>query len=110
MIGLGSGRSCAAPETVLGDYDLVFAKGRAALEALAIGTAVIVCDAAGLGGMVCVDNLAEVRCLNFGIRALRKPITAESITREILRYARGIRLTHRPLSEPRPDWTMQSIG
>ena len=87
VIGLRSGRSCAAPETVLGDYDLVFAKGRAALEALAVGTAVIVCDAAGLGGMVCVNNLAEVRCLNFGIRALRKPITAENITREILRYA-----------------------
>lgn len=88
VIGLGSGRSCAAPETVLGAYDLVFAKGRAALEALAVGTAVIVCDAAGLGGMVTVDNLAELRRLNFGIRALREPITVENITREILRYAR----------------------
>ena len=53
VIGLGSGRGCAAPETVLGDYDLVLAKGRAALEALAIGTAVIVCDAAGLGAWSC---------------------------------------------------------
>lgn len=88
VFGLGSGRSCATPETVLGDYDLVFGKGRAALEALAVGTAVIVCDAAGLGGMVGVDNLAELRRLNFGIRALREPITVENITREVLRYAR----------------------
>lgn len=87
VTGLGSGNTLAAPETVLGDYDLVFAKGRAALEALAVGTAVIVCDAAGLGGMVPVDNLAELRYLNFGIRALREPITVENITREILRYA-----------------------
>ncbi|MGH8588763.1 MAG: glycosyltransferase [Gammaproteobacteria bacterium] len=86
--GIGSGNTCAAPETVLGGYDLVFAKGRAALEALAVGTAVIVCDAVGLGGMVTADNLAELRRLNFGIRTLRKPITVENIAREILRYAR----------------------
>jgi hypothetical protein len=87
VIGIGSGNTCAAPETVLRSYDLVFGKGRAALEALAVGTAVIVCDAAGLGGMVSVDNLAEARRLNFGIRALREPITVENMTREILRYA-----------------------
>lgn len=87
VIGLGSGQSSAAPETVLGDYDLVFAKGRAALEALAVGTAVIVGDAAGLGGMVRVADLSELRRLNFGIRALSEPVTCESIRREVLRYA-----------------------
>lgn len=87
LIGAGSGNSCAAPESRLGAYDLVFAKGRAALEALATGNAVIVCDKAGLGGMVTVSGLAEQRRLNFGIRLLRDRIDVESITREILRYS-----------------------
>jgi hypothetical protein len=87
VIGAGSGNSCAAPESRLGAYDLVFAKGRAALEALATGSAVIVCDKAGLGGMVTAENLAEQRRLNFGIRLLRDRIDVESITREILRFS-----------------------
>ncbi|HLR06284.1 MAG TPA: glycosyltransferase, partial [Pyrinomonadaceae bacterium] len=49
VVGSGAGKSCAEPEAVLGKYDIVFAKGRAALEALAVGTAVVLCDAAGAG-------------------------------------------------------------
>ncbi len=89
VIGMGSGHACSAPETRLGDYDLVFAKARAALEALAVGNAVVVCDKAGLGGMVTAENLAEHRRLNFGIRQLREPVTVERVAREVRRYDRS---------------------
>jgi hypothetical protein len=85
-IGLATGRSEARPERMLGEYDLVFAKARCALEALACGTALVACDAAGLGGMITPDNYEKFRTLNFGIRTLRDPITVETITRELDRY------------------------
>src|SRR5258708_34723959 len=44
VIGLGTRNSATRPEDVLGDYDLVFAKGRSAIEALAVGNAVGLCD------------------------------------------------------------------
>jgi len=46
------GATFEQPEEVLPNYDLVFAVGRAAIEAMAIGCAVIVADAYGLGGLV----------------------------------------------------------
>src|SRR6185312_15131601 len=85
-IGLSVGHSEARPEQILGRYDIVFAKARCALEALTSGTAVIACDAAGLGGMVTPDNYETFRALNFGIRSLRNPITLETIMRELDRY------------------------
>ena len=45
------------PEAILGDYDLVFAKARAAMEAMATGCAVILCDRVGAGPLVCRANL-----------------------------------------------------
>lgn len=85
-IGFSAGRSEARPEQMLGQYDIVFAKARCALEALACGTALIACDAAGLGGMVMPGNYEKFRALNFGIRTLRDPITVETVTRELDRY------------------------
>jgi hypothetical protein len=37
----------AKPEEILGGYDLVFAKARSAIEAMAVGTAVVICDRVG---------------------------------------------------------------
>ena len=50
--GVACGTAVDRPEDILGDYDVVFAKGRAALEAMAVGTAVILCDGVGAGGLV----------------------------------------------------------
>src|SRR5207253_11139176 len=50
--GAGVGRTVDNPETLLPNYDLVFAKARCALEAMAVGSAVILCDADGLGPLV----------------------------------------------------------
>lgn len=75
------------PEAILGDYDLVFAKARSAMEAMATGCAVILCDRVGAGPMVRRANFAALRELNFGVRALRDPITADHLGRQIDCYA-----------------------
>lgn len=86
VIGAGMGTATSRPEDVVGSYDLVFAKGRSALEALTVGTAVVLCDAAGLGPMVTSAELDRLRRLNFGIRALREPVSPDLVAREIARY------------------------
>jgi hypothetical protein len=82
------GCSLAKPEEVLRSYDIVFAKARCALEALATGAAVIVCDAGGMGPLVTTDNLETLRQKNFGRRALQNPISAASVADEIMKYDR----------------------
>jgi glycosyltransferase involved in cell wall biosynthesis len=86
VAGEGAGRPLERPEEVLGGYDLVFAKARAALEAMAVGAAVVLCDVAGAGPMVTTANLDRLRPLNFGMRALREPATPQALAREIARY------------------------
>jgi hypothetical protein len=86
IMGLSSGHPCSRPGEVLSSYDLVFAKARSALEALATGAAVITCDAAGLGCMVNSDNLESLRELNFGIRTLNQTMDPETIFAEIQKY------------------------
>lgn len=86
VAGLKSGRPCAEPEKILGSYDLVFAKARCALEAMAVGAAVVLCDAAGAGPLVTSAELARLRGLNFGIRALREVPSPDALAREIARY------------------------
>jgi glycosyltransferase involved in cell wall biosynthesis len=48
-IGRGVGNAVDKPENFLGSYDIVFAKAKAAIEALATGAMVIPCDFRGLG-------------------------------------------------------------
>jgi glycosyltransferase involved in cell wall biosynthesis len=86
VVGNGAGNAARQPEQVLGNYDLVFAKGRAALEALAVGSAVILCDAIGAGPMVTTTNMQRLRPLNFGIRTLHNRVDADVLHREISLY------------------------
>ena len=51
VIGKAFGTETQKPEELLPKYDLVFAKARCALEAMATGCAVVLCDFAGLGSM-----------------------------------------------------------
>jgi hypothetical protein len=85
-MGDSAGTASAAPGERLGDYDLVFAKGRAALEAMASGTAVVLCDRAGAGPLVTSTDLPRLRRLNFGIRTLSRALSADAIAAEIARY------------------------
>ncbi len=86
VIGAAQGRSQAAPERALGRYDLVFAKARCALEALAVGCAVVLCDFRGLGPMVTRAEAAELRRWNFGMRVLGRALEAGLIRGEVERY------------------------
>jgi hypothetical protein len=86
VAGVGVGNSVNRPEHVLPKYDLVFAKGRAALEALSVGTAVILFDAAGVGPMVTTANMQRLRPLNFGIRTLQNPIEPDVLLEQIASY------------------------
>ena len=84
--GIGTGHPSARPEEILGQYDLVFAKARCALEALAVGTAVVLCDTTGVGPMVTTDGFDYLRQYNFGIRTLRNKFHTDVLEREIARY------------------------
>jgi hypothetical protein len=86
VAGAGAGAPLVRPEEVLGRYDLVFAKARCALEALAVGCAVVLCDLRGVGGLVTPRELDRLRRLNFGMRTLVEPVTADVLQREIRRY------------------------
>lgn len=86
VLGEGEKNASAEPEKMIREYDLVFAKGRCALEALSVGAAVILCDAGGVGPMVTMGEFDKLRPLNFGIRTLREPLNPDILVREIERY------------------------
>ena len=86
VVGSGVNAANANPEQVLADYDLVFAKARCALEALAVGNAVILCDAAGSGPLVTSNDLDRLQRLNFGIRTLTEKVEPHLLAREVARY------------------------
>jgi Glycosyltransferase Family 4 len=86
VVGSGEKNESARPEEIIGEYDLVFAKARCALEALAVGSAVILCDAGGVGPMVTMGEFDKLRPLNFGIRTLRESLNPDVLVREIERY------------------------
>lgn len=88
-IGAVANNSVARPQELLGNYDLVFAKGRSALEALAVGCAVIVCDMGRLGEMVTSENVEGLRCLNFGVRTIQQPLTQAGLAHQLSRYQAG---------------------
>jgi len=86
VVGSVVGNSASAPERVIGEYDLVFAKARCALEAMAVGTAVILADTTGLGPLVTKAEVEELRPWNFGARLLREPLDPAAIVRRVERY------------------------
>ena len=86
VVGVASGRIEERPEELLPRYDLVFARGRAAMEAMAVGAAVVLCDFEGAGPLVTRGAVERLRDLNFGIAALTRPPTARNLGDEIERY------------------------
>lgn len=86
VIGASTGNLVSEPETLLPQYDLVFASALSALEAMACGRAVVVCDGRGLAGMVRSDNWDGWRRRNFGLRVLQQRLSTEAIVAEIDRY------------------------
>lgn len=86
IVGFANGNSHPNPEQLLGRYDLIFARGRSALEGLAVGAAVMACDTEGLGPLVTSSNLAELRRRNLGLSVLTRPITVPGVTEQIVHY------------------------
>jgi Glycosyltransferase Family 4 len=84
--GSANGNPTAAPETLLEGYDLVFAKARCALEALAVGAAVVLCDPPRMGPLVTRATVERLRALNFGVRALDRDAGADALVAEVARY------------------------
>jgi hypothetical protein len=85
--GRGIGDPIGDPETILGGYDIVFAKAKAAIEALATGAMVIPCDFKGLGEAVGTRNFAHIRKYNFGMKILNKPIETPLLIEQIKKYS-----------------------
>jgi hypothetical protein len=86
VVGRGVGNPTDHPERVLGGYDLVFAVGKSALEAMAVGAAVILCSRSSLGPMVTAADFDRVRSFNFGRAALVEPLSPEGVYRQMERY------------------------
>ena len=76
IVGAATGNTSDTPESLLPAYDLVFAKGRTVLEALAVGCATVLADAAGAGPLVTPANYEVLRARNFGIRELAARTTS----------------------------------
>lgn len=111
VIGALGGRAEANPLPLLRRYDVVFAKARSAIEAMASGVAVVVCDAAGLAGLVAEDNYFAWRDLNFGVRTLRRPIDVENIVQELDKYdaSQALRLALRVRGEADMERAVDAI-
>lgn len=86
VVGLGVNNPTSTPEQLLPNYDIVFAKGKAAMEAMAVGTAVILCDFGGVGPMVTPDNFQQLQPLNFGFQTLTHPLRPEFVLQQLALY------------------------
>ena len=81
-----AGTPASRPEELLPGYDLVFGKARAAIEAIAVGCAVIVADVHGLAGMATYADLPQWRRRNFGRTLMTVPNDVDAICAAIDRY------------------------
>jgi len=86
IVGANSGKSIMNPENILADYDIVFAKAKAGIEALSTGASLIVCDFMGLAGMVLTENVERYRNYNFGMKLMTRSATTDLIVDELKKY------------------------
>jgi hypothetical protein len=86
VVGAAHGNPTAHPETLLPRYDIVFAKASCALQAMAVGNAVILRDFPGAGPMVRLENMQVLRPMNFGAGTLTRRLEADALVEEIARY------------------------
>ena len=111
VVGQNFGTGHAIPEQILAQYDLSFAKGRAALESMAVGAAVILYDGATLGPLVTSENFDRLRRLNFGIRTRTEPLTLDGLLERIAQYsaADAARLNRRVQAEADLESTVEKL-
>ena len=88
-LGPGAGRPVEDPENWLPRYDLVLGKGRCALEAMAVGPAVILIGSEGMGELVTPENFAAFKKRNFGLSLLRPGMNPAFLEEQVLNYSAG---------------------
>ncbi len=86
VAGARWGRVVERPEELMNGADLVFAKARTALEAMAVGCAVVLADIFGAGPLVTMRDFEQMRSCNFGIRLLREPHSVDWYRSQIAAY------------------------
>ena len=86
VAGARWGRVVERPEELMAGVDLVFAKAKTALEAMAVGCAVVLADIFGAGPLVTMRDFDEMRSCNFGIRLLREPHSVDWYRFQIAAY------------------------
>lgn len=86
MAGQNLGGVVENLEALLPQFDLVFAKSRCVIEALAVGCAAMQVEYFGAGHLVRSENFDELRRYNFGYQTMKFPLDSDHIGREIDRY------------------------
>lgn len=87
FLGRHFGELTDRPEERLPQYDIVFASGRSAIDALASGCAVIVLGRNSCGPMVVASNYDSLRSVNFAVAANVLPTSAEAVAAQIATYS-----------------------
>ena len=87
LVGYPFGNITAEPEKLLPQYDLVFASGISAIEAMASGCAVIVLGRTSCGEMVQADNYERLRQVNFSIASNSDAPSVARIEAQIRRFS-----------------------
>jgi hypothetical protein len=85
-LGPGVGTTVADLPERLPRYDLVFATARMAIEAMAVGCAVVAVDERGLAGLVTSEVVDNWRWDNFGKAVLTRAVEVGTLITEIARY------------------------
>jgi hypothetical protein len=86
VIGSGMGAEKTNPEKILSTYDIVFAKGRSAHEAVATGAGVILTDCQKISGMLTTKKYDAWRPLNLGFKTLTQTANLSTIRKAIKQY------------------------
>jgi hypothetical protein len=87
LIGHHVGETIENPEVILPEYDVVFASGKSALDAIACGCAVIVLGRTSCGKMVRLENFEQMRSSNFSIPVNSPSPSPNEIHAELRRFA-----------------------
>lgn len=85
-VGRNFGNPTSRPETLLAHYDLVFAKGRCAFEAAAVGAAVIACDTWGCGPLITSEFLDTGNGILTGRNMMSETLSVETLLERIDAY------------------------
>ncbi len=84
--GYDVGEPVTAPEKVLPQYDIVFATGRSAMEAVACGCGLILADGIRSGPLITPDSLEGARNANFCLPLTLGRTTPERIGHALAQY------------------------